>query len=100
MVQDILNYIHLTREVERNDFMEKKFNQITKLLEKIFKAGFTTEKDILNIRLEDLVKINDISNNEIAILLDLKRAIRNKKIIAFLSDIDEKKEGKENETRI
>lgn len=80
--------------------MEKRFNQITKLLEKIFKTGYTTEKDILNIQLEDLVKINDISNTEIAILLDLKKAIRNKKIIAFLSDIDEKKEGKENETRI
>jgi len=76
--------------------MEKKFNQITKLLEKIFKAGFTTEKDILNIRLEDLVKINDISNNEIAILLDLKRAIRNKKIIAFLSGTEEKKEEYKN----
>lgn len=79
-----------------------KFNflQISKLLEKLFKSGFTDEKTILNIQLEDLVKINDISNNEIAILLDLKRAIRNKKIIAFLSGIEEKKEGKENETRI
>ena len=100
MVLDILSYMRLIREVERDDKMEKRFNQITKLLEKIFKTGYTTEKDILNIQLEDLVKINDISNTEIAILLDLKKAIRNKKIIAFLSDKDEKKEGKENETRI
>ena len=100
MVQDILNYIYLIRKVERDDKMEKRFNQITKLLEKIFKAGYITEKDILNIQLEDLVKINDISNTEIAILLDFKKAIRNKKIIAFLSDTEEKKEGKENETRI
>jgi len=100
MVQDILNYIYLIRKVERDDLMEKRFNQITKLLEKIFKAGYITEKDILNIQLEDLVKINDISNTEIAILLDFKKAIRNKKIIAFLSDTEEKKEGKENETRI
>lgn len=76
------------------------FLQISKLFEKLFKAGFIDEKSILNIQLEDLVKINDISNNEIAILLDLKRAIRNKKIIAFLSGIEEKKEEKENETRI
>ena len=88
MVQDFLNYIYLIREVERDDMMEKRFNQITKLL------------DILNIQLEDLVKINDISNTEIATLLDFKKAIRNKKIIAFLSDTEEKKEGKENETRI
>lgn len=79
-----------------------KFNflQISKLLEKLFKSGFNDEKSILNIQLEDLVKINDISNNEITILLALKRAIRNKKIIAFLSGIEEKKEGNENETRI
>jgi len=74
--------------------------QISKLLEKLFKAGFNEEKTILNIQLEDLVKISDISNNEIAILLELKKAIRNKKIIAFLSGKEEKKEGKENETRI
>ncbi len=42
-----------------------KFNflQISKLLEKLFKSGFNDEKSILNIQLEDLVKINDISNN-------------------------------------
>jgi len=74
--------------------------QISKLLEKLFKAGFNEEKTILNIQLEDLVKISDISNNEIEILLELKKAIRNKKIIAFLSGKEEKKEGKENETRI
>ena len=79
-----------------------KFNyiQISKLLEKLFKVGFNDEKAILNIQLEDLVKISDISNNEIAILLELKKAIRNKKIIVFLSGKEEKKEGKENETRI
>ena len=74
--------------------------QISKLLEKLFKAGFNEEKTILNIQLEDLVKISDISNNEIEILLELKKAIRNKKIIAFLSGKEERKEGKENETRI
>lgn len=28
-------------------------SQITKVLEKIFKAGFKTEKDILNIKLDE-----------------------------------------------
>ena len=79
--------------------MEKRFNQITKLLEKIFKAGYITEKDILNIQLEDLVKINDISNTEIAILLDFKKAIRNKKIIAFFSGKEERKD-ENGKTRI
>ena len=72
-------------------------SQITKVLEKIFKAGFKTEKDILNIKLDDLTRIQDINGNEIIILLDLKKAIKNRQIIAFLSNSDETKGGKENE---
>lgn len=72
------------------------FNQITKLLEKVFKAGFTDEKSILAIQLDDLSKIQDISSVDITIILELKKAIKNKKIIAFLSCENEKKEGKEN----
>lgn len=72
-------------------------SQITKVLEKIFKAGFKNEKDILNIKLDDLTRIQDINGNEIIILLDLKKAIKNRQIIAFLSNSDETKGGKENE---
>ncbi len=57
---------------------------ITKLLDKIFKVGFNTEKDILSIQLNDLTKIKDISSKEIIILIDLKQAIKDKKLIAFL----------------
>lgn len=58
-------------------------SQITKVLEKIFKAGFKSEKDILNIKLDDLTRIQDVNGNEIIILLDLKKAIKNRQIIAF-----------------
>ena len=70
--------------------------QISKLLEKIFKAGFNTEKKILSIELNDLSKITDLTSIEINILIDLKKAIKNKKIISFLSGIEEKKEGDNN----
>lgn len=72
-------------------------SQITKVLEKIFKAGFKTEKDILNIKLDDLTRIQDVNGNEIIILLDLKKAIKKRQIIAFLSNSEETKGGKENE---
>ena len=77
--------------------MDKSFNQITKVLEKVFKAGFKTEKDILSIQLDDLVKISDISGPEIMIIIELKKAIKNRNLIAFLSGVNEKKEGKINE---
>lgn len=57
---------------------------ITKLLERIFNVGFTDEKSILSIQLEDLEKIPDITPIDIKIILDLKKAIKNKKMIAFL----------------
>lgn len=69
-------------------------SQITKVLEKIFKAGFKTEKEILNIKLDDLTRIQDVNGNEIIILLDLKKAIKNRQIIAFLSNSEETKGGK------
>ena len=62
-------------------------SQITKVL----------EKDILNIKLDDLTRIQDVNGNEIIILLDLKKAIKNRQIIAFLSNSEEIKGGKENE---
>lgn len=77
--------------------MDKSFNQVTKVLEKVFKAGFKTEKDILSIQLDDLVKISDISGSEIMIIIELKKAIKNRNLIAFFSGAYEKKEGKINE---
>ena len=79
--------------------MSKKYtlSNITKLLEKIFNAGFIDEKGILAIQLEDLEKIPDISSTDISIIIDLKRAIKSKKLIVFLSCKEERKEGKINE---
>ena len=74
--------------------MKEKYNlnQITKTLDKLFKAGFDDEKSILAIKLDDLEKIQDVTSVEITIIIDLKRAIKNKKIIAFLSCNQEREE--------
>ncbi len=74
--------------------MKEKYNlnQITKTLDKLFKAGFVDEKSILAIKLDDLEKIQDVTSVEITIIIDLKRAIKNKKIIAFLSCNQEREE--------
>ena len=71
------------------------FNQISKTLEKIFKAGYLNEKSIIGIQLDDLERIPDITALEISIIIGLKRAIKNKKIIDFLSMNYEKK-GKDD----
>jgi hypothetical protein len=70
------------------------FNQISKTLEKLFSAGFNTEKKILSMKLEDLGKIKNLTSFEMLIIISFKEAIKNKKIIAFLSGYEEK--GKDN----
>ena len=63
--------------------MENKYNlgQITKTLEKLFSAGFNTDKKILSMKLEDLGKLNNLTSVEMLIIIEFKEAIKNKKII-------------------
>lgn len=82
--------------------MKNKYNlsNITKTLENLFNAGFNTEKSILSIKLEDLEKIKDITSLEITIIIDLKKAIKNKKMIAFLSGEEQRNERTETSGKI
>ena len=65
-------------------------NQITKALEKLFGAGFNTDKKILAMKLEDLVKMGNLTSTEIAIIIDFRMAVKNKQITTFLSGYKEK----------
>ena len=60
-------------------------SQITKLLEKLFEAGFNTEKKILMMKMEDLSMIKNLESKDSLIIIELKKAIKNKELIAFLS---------------
>lgn len=72
--------------------METKYNlsQITKTLEKLFDAGFNTDKKILAMKMEDLAKLPNLSSNETLIIIEFKTAIKNRDLIAFLSGNKEK----------
>lgn len=65
--------------------------QISKTLDKIFNAGFNTERLILTMQMEDLQKVPDLTSVEMNIIIDLKKAIRTKQLIAFLSGTKEEK---------
>lgn len=72
--------------------MDNKYNlnQITKALEKLFEAGFNSDKKILAMKLEDLIKISNLTSSEITIIIDYRMAVKNKQITAFLSGYKEK----------
>ena len=81
--------------------MNQKYSltQITKLLEKLFEAGFNTEKKILMMKMEDLSMIKNLESKDSLIIIELKKAIKNKELIAFLSGTKTKsdKQRKEDE---
>ena len=71
------------------------YNQVMKTLEKLFKTGFDTDKKILSLKLEDLEKFSNLQSSETLILIELKKAIKKKEIISFLSsciDMTEKED--------
>ena len=72
--------------------MDSKYNlnQITKTLEKLFEAGFNTEKKILAMKLEDLVMIPNLQSIEALIIVEFKRAIKTREIVSFLSGFKDK----------
>ena len=76
--------------------MENKFTfqQIAKTLEKLFSSGFDTDKKIIEIKLEDLARLPNLQSMEIAIILELKKVIKEKQIISFFSGAKEKGKGK------
>lgn len=61
------------------------FNQKMKTIEKLFNAGFNTDKKIMCLKLEDLNKIANLQANETAIIIEFKNAVKSKQIINFLS---------------
>lgn len=88
----IKHRLFISQNKNKGGKMERRYNlmQITKTLEKIFKAGFTDDKSILAIKLEDIVRMEDMSSTDLNILMDLKSAIKEKKVIKFLSRSEDK----------
>ena len=72
--------------------MKYNLNQIIKAIDKLFKAGFTNEKTISNMKIEDLLKLDNLTNVEISIIIEFKKAIKNKNLFAFLSSSYEEEE--------
>ncbi|MDO4746244.1 MAG: hypothetical protein U0K95_06350 [Eubacterium sp.] len=74
-----------------------------KVLEKLIDAGFNDEKKVTNFELADIVTAK-IDNKEIPIVIELREAAKNHKVISFLAGETEKKKtnvlgGKENGQR-
>ena len=55
-----------------------------KVINKIFEAGITEEKDISAMTLDEILEIQGITVVEIGMIYDLQKAIKANKVITFL----------------
>lgn len=55
-----------------------------KVINKIFEAGITEEKDISAMTLDEILEIQGITVAEIGMINDLQKAIKANKVITFL----------------
>lgn len=58
-------------------------NQI-KLLNKVFEAGYVTEKDISAMTIDKILAIPNITVADIAEINELQKAVKSNKVISFL----------------
>ena len=58
--------------------------KVVKVINKIFEAGMTEEKDISAMTLDEILEIQGITVAEIGMINDLQKAIKANKVITFL----------------
>jgi len=54
-------------------------------LRKVFSAGFTTETQVLALDFNDISKISNVSGTDVKMINALKRSMKERKLISFLS---------------
>lgn len=55
-----------------------------KVLNKVFEAGFTAEKAIAAMTMDDILAMQGITVADISIINDLQKSIKGNKVISFL----------------
>ena len=58
--------------------------KVIKVLNKIFEAGFTDEKAISAMTMDDILSMQGITVADIGLINDLQKSIKSNKVISFL----------------
>lgn len=62
-----------------------------KVINKILDAGFTDEKAIAAMTMDDILSMQGITVAEIGIINDLQKSIKANKVISFLAEVQREK---------
>ena len=58
--------------------------KIIRVLNKMFEAGFTTEKEITAMTMDDILNMKGITIADMTVINDLQKSIKANKVITFL----------------
>jgi len=67
--------------------------KIVKLLNKLFQAGFTDEKAIISMTMDDILALSGISVSDISLINELQKSIKAGRLMSFLRGNQVEKEG-------
>ena len=65
----------------------KKTNYKMKTFEKLKMLGIENDKDILNLKIEDLVKLPELQLRDVLNIIEQRNSIRTKGLVGYLLDI-------------
>lgn len=80
-----------TKENKNKEMQDEKgdamaVNQrVIKVLNRIFEAGFTDEKAISAMTMDDILSLQGVSVADIAVINELQKAIKSGKVLSYLS---------------
>lgn len=63
---------------------EKIYKERLRVLDKLIREGYNTDKKIIDLKIEDLIQQTSFNRTELTIVIGIKNALANKKIITFL----------------
>ncbi len=58
-----------------------------KVLNKVLDAGFTDEKSIAAMTMDDILSMQGITVSDISLINDLQKSIKANKVISFLAEV-------------
>ena len=72
---------------------------VVRVMNRLFEKGYTTEKDISALDLRDQLELQLTAQSEVKVIVDLKDAVKQGKVISYLSGELNKPEEKKAETK-
>ena len=63
-----------------------------KVLQRLFDAGYETEKEIVNMTMDEMLALPGVNVADLCIISELQKSIKANKVISYLSEKTEAKE--------